>query len=87
MRDDTFFSCMALSNSVVTAARQYSIHHGLYLDLKDGLVKQQHEVSDDPQHLSRVCCVISLAKVLCHFLHLTIHLCLKLLQAFRLSSL
>ena len=51
-----------------------------HFDLKDSLVKKLHEVPDDPEHLARVCGVIGLPKVLCHLLHLCIHLLLILLQ-------
>lgn len=50
-----------------------------YLDLKDGFVKECHEVPDDAQHFGRVCGVIALPKVLSHLLHLLAHLPLKLL--------
>ncbi len=51
-----------------------------HLDLKDGFVKEHHEISDDPQHFAGVCGIVPLPKVLGHLLHLCCHLLLKLLQ-------
>ena len=51
-----------------------------HLDLKDGFVKEHHEVPDDAQHLAGVCGIIPLPKVFRHLLHLCSHLLLKLLH-------
>ena len=56
-----------------------------HLDLKDGLVKEHHEVPDDAQHLAGVCGIIRLPKVLRYLLHLCTHLLLKLLHTLLVS--
>lgn len=69
---------MCHSECVVSCAM---LEDAQYLDLEKGFVKQQHEVPDHTQHLARICCIVLFTKVLSHFLHLSIHLLLKLLWA------